>query len=99
MCQEILIDHAVTIPMKLMWPINTVQDPLPSPARFPSLGAMAQARYRISSMGESPQISGLFDSRKSLKGRRPKERQWSSNRSWAGSLVRISARADPHIVV
>ena len=42
MCQEMLIDHAVTIPMALMWPgekwpvrivpvaINTVQHPLPS---------------------------------------------------------------------
>ena len=44
-CQEMLIDHAVTIPMALIWPgpawpvkivpieINTVQHPLPSPAR------------------------------------------------------------------
>jgi protocatechuate 4,5-dioxygenase, beta chain len=51
MCQEMLIDHAVTIPMALMWPggkrhpvrivpvsINTVQHPLPSLNRCLNLG-------------------------------------------------------------
>jgi protocatechuate 4,5-dioxygenase, beta chain len=50
MCQEMLVDHAVTIPMTLMWPgqkwtvkivpisINTVQHPLPSLARCLKLG-------------------------------------------------------------
>jgi protocatechuate 4,5-dioxygenase, beta chain len=51
MCQEMLIDHAVTIPMTLMWPgekwqririvpvaINTVQHPLPSLSRCLKLG-------------------------------------------------------------
>lgn len=49
MCQEMLIDHAVTVPMALMWPgdwpvtivpisINTVQHPLPSLARCLKLG-------------------------------------------------------------
>jgi len=51
MCQDMLIDHAVTIPMALMWPgqnwqptkivpvsINTVQHPLPSLARCFKLG-------------------------------------------------------------
>jgi protocatechuate 4,5-dioxygenase beta chain len=50
MCQEMLVDHAVTIPMSLMWPdlkwpvkivpisINTVQHPLPSMARCLELG-------------------------------------------------------------
>ena len=50
MCQDMLIDHAVTIPMTLMWPgqrwpvkivpvsINTVQHPLPSLARCLALG-------------------------------------------------------------
>jgi protocatechuate 4,5-dioxygenase beta chain len=50
MCQEMLVDHAVTIPMTLMWPgekwpikivpvsINTVQHPLPSMARCLKLG-------------------------------------------------------------
>jgi protocatechuate 4,5-dioxygenase, beta chain len=46
MCQEMLVDHAITIPLALLWPeadsrpvrtvpiaINTVQHPLPSPAR------------------------------------------------------------------
>ena len=54
MCQEMLIDHAVTTPLQLMWPqgnsgtpdwpaivpvsINTVQHPLPSMARCYELG-------------------------------------------------------------
>jgi protocatechuate 4,5-dioxygenase beta chain len=49
-CQDMLVDHAVTIPMALMWPrrdwpvkivpvsINTVQHPLPSLARCLKLG-------------------------------------------------------------
>jgi protocatechuate 4,5-dioxygenase beta chain len=50
-CQEMLLDHAVTVPMQLLWPgastwptaivpiaINTVQHPLPSPARCFKLG-------------------------------------------------------------
>lgn len=45
-CQEMLVDHAFTVPMSLLWPggkpwpvktipieINTIQHPLPSPAR------------------------------------------------------------------
>jgi protocatechuate 4,5-dioxygenase beta chain len=50
MCQDMLVDHAVTIPLALMWPaqdwpvrivpvaINTVQHPLPSLARCLKLG-------------------------------------------------------------
>jgi len=50
MCQEMLVDHAVTIPLSLMWPdlnwpvkivpisMNTVQHPLPSMARCLELG-------------------------------------------------------------
>jgi protocatechuate 4,5-dioxygenase, beta chain len=51
MCQDMLIDHAVTIPLALMWPggkrqpvrivpvsINTVQHPLPSLKRCLNLG-------------------------------------------------------------
>jgi protocatechuate 4,5-dioxygenase, beta chain len=50
-CQDMLVDHAVTIPLSLMWPgqaawpvrivpisINTVQHPLPSVARCLKLG-------------------------------------------------------------
>ena len=48
-CQKMLVDHAFTIPMKLLWPkgppvrvvpisINTVQHPLPSPVRCFKLG-------------------------------------------------------------
>jgi protocatechuate 4,5-dioxygenase beta chain len=50
MCQEMLVDHAFTVPMSLLWPrgartvttvpvaINTVQFPLPSPTRCYKLG-------------------------------------------------------------
>lgn len=51
MCQEMLVDHALAIPMNLLWPdttawpvkvvpvsINTVQHPLPTPARCLKLG-------------------------------------------------------------
>jgi protocatechuate 4,5-dioxygenase beta chain len=51
MCQEMLVDHAFTIPLSLLWPepdarpvrtvpvsINTVQHPLPSPARCYKFG-------------------------------------------------------------
>lgn len=51
MCQEMLVDHAFTVPMSLLWPtpgsrpvttvpvaINTVQFPLPSPMRCYKLG-------------------------------------------------------------
>jgi protocatechuate 4,5-dioxygenase, beta chain len=51
MCQEMLVDHAFAIPLALLWPgtdarpvrtvpiaINTVQHPLPSPARCFKLG-------------------------------------------------------------
>jgi protocatechuate 4,5-dioxygenase beta chain len=50
MCQQMLVDHAVTIPLALMWPgekwtvkivpisINTVQHPLPSLKRCLNLG-------------------------------------------------------------
>jgi protocatechuate 4,5-dioxygenase beta chain len=50
MCQEMLVDHAVTIPLALMWPgaswpfkivpveINTVQHPLPALGRCLELG-------------------------------------------------------------
>jgi protocatechuate 4,5-dioxygenase beta chain len=50
MCQEMLIDHAVTVPLQLLWPnqkaplpivpvsINTVQHPLPSAARCLKFG-------------------------------------------------------------
>jgi protocatechuate 4,5-dioxygenase beta chain len=50
-CQDMLVDHAFTIPLALLWPgadarpvrtipieINTVQHPLPSPARCLKLG-------------------------------------------------------------
>jgi protocatechuate 4,5-dioxygenase beta chain len=60
-CQELLVDHAVVVPMDLMWPggqrvapivpiaINTVQHPLPSPLRCWKLGqavGRAIASYR-----------------------------------------------------
>jgi protocatechuate 4,5-dioxygenase beta chain len=52
MCQEMLVDHAFVVPLTLMWPgrtarpvrvipvaVNTVQFPLPTPARCFKLGA------------------------------------------------------------
>jgi protocatechuate 4,5-dioxygenase beta chain len=49
-CQEVLVDHAFTVPLQLLWPegcrlptvpvmVNTVQHPLPSPARCIKFGA------------------------------------------------------------
>lgn len=51
MCQEMLVDHGFTVPMSLLWPdqhplpvrtvpveVNTVQHPLPTPARCYKLG-------------------------------------------------------------
>ncbi|MGB6748268.1 MAG: hypothetical protein WBE51_09680 [Xanthobacteraceae bacterium] len=55
MCQDMLVDHSVTIPMTLMWPgekwtvkivpisINTVQHPLPSLKRCLDLGCSVGA--------------------------------------------------------
>ena len=48
-CQEVLVDHAFTVPLQLLWPdgcrlptvpvmVNTVQAPLPSPARCLKFG-------------------------------------------------------------
>jgi protocatechuate 4,5-dioxygenase beta chain len=48
-CQEVLVDHAFTVPLQLLWPsgctlptvpvlVNTVQSPLPSPARCLKFG-------------------------------------------------------------
>ncbi len=49
-CQEMLVDHGFTVPMSLLWPdrrgqpatvpicVNTVQHPLPTPARCYKLG-------------------------------------------------------------
>jgi protocatechuate 4,5-dioxygenase beta chain len=48
-CQEMLVDHGFTVPMSLLWPagapvrcvpiaVNTVQHPLPSPARCYKFG-------------------------------------------------------------
>ncbi len=60
MCQEMLVDHAFTIPLALLWPepdarpvrtvpiaINTVQHPLPSPARCFKLGQAVGRAHRL----------------------------------------------------
>ena len=66
-CQEMLVDHAFTIPLALLWPvphsrpvrtvpiaINTVQHPLPSPARCFKFGqAIGRA---IESFAEDAQV-------------------------------------------
>ncbi len=79
-CQEMLIDHAVTVPLQLLWPdgpprvrivpicVNTVQHPLPSPARCLKFGraiGRAVAAYPadvrvvvISTGGLSHQLEG-----------------------------------------
>ncbi len=80
-CQEMLLDHAFVIPMALLWPggdpwpvrvvpiaINTVQHPLPSPARCFKLGQAVGAALRsykkdtrvliIGSGGLSHQLDG-----------------------------------------
>ena len=51
MCQEVLVDHAFTVPLQLLWPgqaacpvatvpvmVNTVQHPMPSPSRCLKFG-------------------------------------------------------------
>ncbi len=57
-CQEMLVDHAFTLPLKMLWPdgacpvravpicINTVQFPLPSPSRCHALGEAVGAAIR-----------------------------------------------------
>lgn len=79
-CQEMLVDHAFVLPMQLLWPdgnapvsmvpvaVNTVQHPLPSPARCLKLGqavGRAIASYKkdarvlvIGSGGLSHQLDG-----------------------------------------
>jgi protocatechuate 4,5-dioxygenase beta chain len=80
-CQDMLVDHAFTIPLALLWPgadnrpvrtvpieINTVQHPLPSPARCFKLGqavGRAVERYAadfnvvvVGSGGLSHQLDG-----------------------------------------
>jgi protocatechuate 4,5-dioxygenase, beta chain len=63
-CQEMLVDHAFTVPLELLWPgrsrpglrtvpvcLNTIQHPLPSPMRCFKLGqaiGRALASYRQS---------------------------------------------------
>ena len=73
-CQEMLVDHAVTIPMALMWPgekwtvrivpisINTVQHPLPSLKRCLNLGR---------SVGRAISILSAESARHDRRHRRP----------------------------
>lgn len=73
-CQQMLVDHAVTIPMALMWPgenwpikivpvsINTVQHPLPSLKRCLNLGRAIYAGHLrvmiVGTGGLSHQLDG-----------------------------------------
>ena len=63
-CQEMLVDHALTIPLKLLWSdaarakvrvvpiaINTVQHPLPSPRRCLALGQAVRAALDEAAQG------------------------------------------------
>jgi protocatechuate 4,5-dioxygenase beta chain len=71
MCQEMLIDHALAIPFELCWPntaewpvkivpiaINTVQHPLPSPARCLALGRAVGTALRSWQGGEKIVVLG-----------------------------------------
>jgi protocatechuate 4,5-dioxygenase beta chain len=64
-CQEMLVDHAVTLPLKLLWPeskcpvsvvpicINTVQFPLPSARRAYALGRAVGTNWTASGPASS----------------------------------------------
>ena len=68
-CQEMLVDHAFTVPMQLLWPegtppvrmvpiaINTIQHPLPSATRCFKLG---QAVGRAIAQHEDPDLKVLI---------------------------------------
>jgi protocatechuate 4,5-dioxygenase beta chain len=67
-CQKMLVDHAFTVPMQLLWPegtppvrmvpiaVNTIQHPLPSPTRCFKLG---QAVGRAIAAHEDPDLKVL----------------------------------------
>ena len=69
-CQEMLVDHAFTIPLKLFWPddnrplltvpicINTVQFPLPSAKRVYALGKAVVLQHRELGLEAAYQLAG-----------------------------------------
>jgi protocatechuate 4,5-dioxygenase beta chain len=82
-CQEMLVDHALTIPFQLCWPgegawpvrivpiaINTVQHPLPSPRRCLALGRAVGAALRSWTGGERIVVFGTGGLSHQLDGER-----------------------------
>jgi protocatechuate 4,5-dioxygenase, beta chain len=81
-CQEMLVDHALTIPMELFWPastcpvltvpvcINTVQHPLPSAKRCLALGRAVGEAIASWSGGEKVVIIGTGGLSHQLDGQR-----------------------------
>lgn len=81
-CQEMLVDHAFTIPLELFWPastcpvltvpicINTVQHPLPSAKRCLSLGRAVGEAVASWSGGEKVVIIGTGGLSHQLDGER-----------------------------
>ena len=82
MCQDMLVDHAITIPVSLMWPrdeapvkivpisINTVQHPLPSVARCLKLGRSVGRAIRSYAADKSVLVVGTGGLSHQLDGER-----------------------------
>jgi protocatechuate 4,5-dioxygenase beta chain len=83
MCQDMLVDHAITIPMALMWPrrgappvkivpisINTVQHPLPSVSRCLKLGRAVGRAIRSYEPGKRVLVVGTGGLSHQLDGER-----------------------------
>ena len=80
-CQEMLVDHAFTLPMKLLWPdgdappavplcINTVQFPLPSARRVWALGRAVGEAVRAWDSDKRVVVLGTGGLSHQLDGRR-----------------------------
>ena len=80
-CQEMLVDHAFTLPMKLLWPdgdappavplcINTVQFPLPSARRVWALGRAVGEAVRAWDSDKRVLVLGTGGLSHQLDGRR-----------------------------
>ncbi len=82
-CQEMLVDHAFAVPLSLLWPdgdrrrfrtvpiaINTVQHPLPSPARCYKLGQAIGRAIETLSAGRRVLVLGTGGLSHQLDGQR-----------------------------
>jgi len=83
MCQEMLVDHAFTIPLALLWPgadnrpvrtipiaVNTVQHPLPSPARCYKFGQAVGRAIESYQQGLKVLVAGTGGLSHQLDGKR-----------------------------